>query len=432
MKVSFRRPDQRQESLHPQQDQMREISIEKIAVGRYVLLAIAAVFLIYVLISIWRSTRIYGKGIVASHIESYTAPARSKLSGIYVQPGDTVNANEILFILISEDAQHQAEQVREQIRQEELALVELRQRLDRLQAVPALQTVRDLRQTKGRIVDLETNLATRKRNHESARFALQRQIRSLRSNLALRQDETRSRNEQAEQARLLQRLDAATSADVKRIESSARQAQVQTEEQRAALAQAEADLAKLVADFEADHQHLASQLNASQRYQETISSNTRESREQSKQEILTAIEQSKSRIKALQAEFERWGNIAGPTEFRAQEEGVVLEIPISDGAIVTANAPILSIANTGEIWVDAYLPTEQLDRLDEDAEAVIYASHTETRLKGRLTPGRLEVQVPSLLRLLDNNFKRATHVRIDLLNHQGELHPGNVVDVVIR
>jgi hypothetical protein len=99
---------------------------------------------------------------------------------------------------------------------------------------------------------------------------------------------------------------------------------------------------------------------------------------------------------------------------------------------VPKDGMIMSVAGTGKLWINAYVPAAQAKQIELGHEATVYPTTGGNGLIGKVTAGGgLEYKVHPSLRDHFKDFS-AVYVRIDLDGSKPDLIPGNVVQAVIR
>jgi multidrug resistance efflux pump len=375
--------------------------------------------------------RIHARGIVRSQIEALQAPGRITIGGLYVQPGDHVKAGSPLYVLISEEAQQEADRVQARIREEELLLQDLRTRLKQLADSPQVDDLRNVQAIRERHGALQRERDQLAVDYDTRSHRLIREIKLLQFQLAQRQAALTEAVAQSATIALLAKVDAATAADVAKQAERERAAREALAETRARLTQLEGELAALEKETGLDRTRLDEQLAALEKFQKELRDTVAAESERLQQTTASAITRSEARLEDLRQEYAHFKRQAGPNTIRASGDGVVMEVAATDGAEVGLGGDILVLAHTGEIWIDAYVPSEYAADIDPES-AVRIDSLDGRSLDGSCSrSGALEMPVPAELQALDPGLTRATRLRIDLKPADHGLNPGNIVELVI-
>lgn len=381
MRLSFTPEDRTQAAVAPHQIELRRSRPRRYPIGRW-LLGIAALVALAVVGWWWlTATRIYSYGVVETGFEVFHAPVRSRVSSVLVGPGDRVKADQVLYVLASEDGQAQLTVTEQELSQQRRILEGALAERDVLFEDPA-QELRDLGEARARFARHEQALASARLGAEIAKEAYERM-------------------------RGLYELEAATAAEVRAAEVALRHAEQEQVARTAAVADAGKDVAALERAYEG----------------------ARALRNQEKERGIANI---RSRIAALEARTAHLRTLAGPTEVRALADGVVTEVVVTEGSKVPADGMIMSMAGTGKAWVTAFVPPGRAKDIVLGREVTIYPSSNDTPVVGKVTAGGgIQHKVPPALRdrITDPS---AVYVRIDLDPNAVGLIPGNVVQVVMR
>jgi multidrug resistance efflux pump len=110
--------------------------------------------------------------------------------------------------------------------------------------------------------------------------------------------------------------------------------------------------------------------------------------------------------------------------------GVVEAVELRPGDLVAANAPMISVMDTGELWVRAYVPENHLD-LQIDQEVMITVdSFPDRRFAGRITfIARQAEFTPGNVQTPEERSKQVFRVKVDVTEGRDVLRPGMAADV---
>ena len=105
---------------------------------------------------------------------------------------------------------------------------------------------------------------------------------------------------------------------------------------------------------------------------------------------------------------------------------------MSEGSNVPKDGMIMSVAGTGKVWINAFVPPERAKEVKIGDLVKIYPTTGSGVVSGKVTAGGgIQYKVHAALqgRLSDAS---AVYVRIDLDTPVADLIPGNVARVVIH
>jgi len=433
MKLSFARNGSTvvQTAVAPEQTVSRAARPRYLPIGRIAIALIIVGASAYGLWLFLDRSRIHSYGVVATGVELFHAPIRSRVVAVHAEPGDRVTADSVLCVLVSDDAQTELKEAQEALGQQRGILETV---LGQNQASfddPA-QELRDLEAARARLQDAERRAAQGERAR-IATVARQRPELARRERaLAFRSAAMAEHGQRLDQLRTLLQAGATVPAEVDAAAVAERHARFEADEARADLA---ATLAQFEAEAMRERDEGASQVAAvveGRAYVERIEALYRRERDQLDKGRLRGIENFRSRIAGLEARVANLRRLAGPTEVRALADGVVTEVFVTDGSNVPKDSPLMSVSGTGKLWINAFVPPERVRDLHPNAQVMVYPTTGATGMSGRITTGgSIQYKVhPALLdRIRDAS---AVYVRIDLDQPKPDLIPGNVVRVVIR
>jgi multidrug resistance efflux pump len=117
----------------------------------------------------------------------------------------------------------------------------------------------------------------------------------------------------------------------------------------------------------------------------------------------------------------------------APVNGIVEAVDLEPGDLVSANAPTISIMDTSDLWVRAYVPEDELDlHIDQEVKVTV-DSYRDRKFTGRVsfiarqaefTPGN--VQTP------EGRSKQVFRIKVTLVEGKQELRPGMAANVLIE
>ncbi len=431
MKMSFVRNDVVHAPEAPAQVEVRTATPRSFPIGRVALLVVGLLVIfagVY-----WLLTRgaIYSYGVVATGVEVFHAPVRSRVVSVHAEPGDRVVADTVLCVLVSDDGQTELKEAQEILGQQRGILETVKAQEQATFADPAVE-MRDLETAGSRVRELGRHILSASRSHAASRVQAQGEVDRWSRQVTHSRSLLSERDRRLAATRTLLAAGAALPAEVDAEVLAAGAA-------RFDLAEAEAQLASAVAAQEAERQRQEDELASldealalGRTHQEGLSSLYQRARIELERERGRGLENIQSRIAGLEARVANLRKLAGPTEVRALADGVVTEVFVTNGSNVPKDAELLTLSGTGKLWINAFVPPDRASELRLQAPVMVYPTTGVAALRGKVTAGGgIEYKVHAALRdrITDPS---AIYVRIDLDVAKPDLIPGNVVRVVIR
>lgn len=431
MKVHFSSSARTQAPVHPTQIENRAAKPAPNPVGRIVLIIGVIVLLIVLAIWAWRSSRVYTYGVVATGLEAFHAPVRSRILSVYVEPGDRVKADQALFLLVSEDAAAEMKENQELLAQQQRVL-EVGEAPGRSLFDDPIQELRDLQAAQLRVQMLVAEQPRLELEHQTAALLREAEVATAQRRWEHLAALATTRANRLERVTHLHQLDAASLDQLRAAEEDAAEARFTADNAAEDLEQRQnaARLSALLADGTmAAHTRALQQAKTYLTEMETTYQSATALRQREKER---GIENIRSRITSLESRIAHLRTLAGPTEVRSLADGVVTEVLASEGSNVPKDGMILIVAGTGKVWINAFIPPERVSDVAVGDLVHVYPTTGAERLTGRVTAsGGIQYKVhPSLHGHL--SALSAVYVRIDLEAGSPELIPGNVAQVVIK
>ena len=144
-------------------------------------------------------------------------------------------------------------------------------------------------------------------------------------------------------------------------------------------------------------------------------------------EEIAAAEASRDAARAaramIQAQFDE-------LEIRAPKDGVVEAVDLQPGDLVAAGAPVLSLIDTSNLWVRAYVPENRLNLKVGAAVTVSVDSYPQRMFRGEV--GFISRQAeftPSNIQTPEERSKQVFRIKVLLSEGLDELRPGMAADV---
>lgn len=431
MKMSFVRNGHVQPVVSPMQESMRLARPQPLPIGRITLGVLAALLAFAVLWWFFTRAGIYSYGVVATGVEVFHAPVRSRVLSVHVEPGDRIAADTVLCVLVSDDGLTELKEAQEVLAQQRGILETM---LEQEQAAfddPAVE-LRDLENARARLreIELRAEGSSRTRSDREAQNALE--TARLTRQLAFREEVVVDRAKRLSEVRGLRQVGAALPVEEIMALEAERLARFERDDAKAQLDAAIAVAANDAKRLQLEEESGSAAVQAGKAYVDKISALYERARGELERIRSRGIENIRSRITSLEARVANLRKLAGPTEVRALADGVVTEVFVTDGSNVPKDAELMSVSGTGKLWINAFVPPERAGDLRLGAEVTVYPTTGVSGIPGKVTAGGgIQYKVhPSLRdRITDPS---AVYVRIDLDQPKPDLIPGNVVRVVIR
>jgi multidrug resistance efflux pump len=151
-------------------------------------------------------------------------------------------------------------------------------------------------------------------------------------------------------------------------------------------------------------------------------------REEEKAQALAALEAARADIRAIETQL-------GELVIRSGTEGVVEALELQPGDLVGPNAPVLSIRDTTNMWIRAYLPQQRLDVKQGQRLSVTIDAFPNQKFTGVVTYVSPEAEfTPSNVQTYDERAQQVFRAKIKLeLEQDAKLkpHPGMTADVYL-
>ncbi len=115
---------------------------------------------------------------------------------------------------------------------------------------------------------------------------------------------------------------------------------------------------------------------------------------------------------------------------RAPAAGVIEAIDVRPGDLVTAGAPVLSLLDTSELWLRAYVPSTDLDLTLGQMLPVSLDSFPDESFRGEVTFVAQEAEfTPSNAQTPEERAKRVYRIKVTLREGLDRIRPGMMGDV---
>lgn len=149
----------------------------------------------------------------------------------------------------------------------------------------------------------------------------------------------------------------------------------------------------------------------------------RGTRSQDVSEALAAKEAAKNALSVIEKQLEE-------LQVRAPTAGTIEAIDLQPGTIVSPNAPVISMIDTEQLWVRAYVPENQLSIKLGDTLAVTVDSFPGKRFRGEITfISRQAEFTPGNVQTPEERSKQVFRIKVALREGHDHLRPGMAADV---
>jgi multidrug resistance efflux pump len=142
------------------------------------------------------------------------------------------------------------------------------------------------------------------------------------------------------------------------------------------------------------------------------------------------IAEATAAVKAAEAALHALDRHIAELKIYAPVEGIVEATGLHTGDLVAANSPVLSLIDTRELWVRAYVPENHLDlQLGQDLRVTV-DSFPDRSFEGRLTfVARQAEFTPGNVQTPEDRSQQAFRIKVTLQEGLDVLRPGMAADV---
>ena len=117
----------------------------------------------------------------------------------------------------------------------------------------------------------------------------------------------------------------------------------------------------------------------------------------------------------------------------APQDGIITSKNYEEGEFVSLGAALFTVANLNDLWVDVYIPTDDLPRIKLGQQVEVTVSGDETVYAGKVTHIASQGEfTPKSIQTKKERANVVFAVKISLENKRGILKPGMPADVVFR
>lgn len=145
------------------------------------------------------------------------------------------------------------------------------------------------------------------------------------------------------------------------------------------------------------------------------------------------IEEGKARMEAARASTEAIKEQIAELEIRAPTKSTVEAVEIRPGDLIAANAPVLSLMDTGRLWVRTYIPGKYHALVEPGQElSVMVESLPNERFTGHVSYIARQAEfTPSNVQTPEERSKQVFRMKVQLDPNQRKFLPGMNADVYL-
>ena len=141
------------------------------------------------------------------------------------------------------------------------------------------------------------------------------------------------------------------------------------------------------------------------------------------------VAQAKAAVAAAQAALDSIQRRLEELTVRAPVDGVIEAVDLQPGDLVAANAPAISLLDTKDLWVRAYVPENLPVQLGRQVRVTVDA-YPRRQFVGRITfVARQAEFTPSNVQTVEERSKQVFRIKVTLTEGLDVLRPGMIADV---
>ncbi|MCA8955907.1 MAG: efflux RND transporter periplasmic adaptor subunit [Planctomycetes bacterium] len=142
------------------------------------------------------------------------------------------------------------------------------------------------------------------------------------------------------------------------------------------------------------------------------------------------IAQAEAKLAAQEAALQRIEEQIAELSIRAPVDGTVEALDLRPGDLVGPNAPVLSLMDTRQLWVRAYVPENRMNLAPDQVVEVTVDSFPGKVFRGAITfLARQAEFTPGNVQTPEERSKQVFRIKVTLQQHDGSLRPGMAADV---
>jgi multidrug resistance efflux pump len=141
------------------------------------------------------------------------------------------------------------------------------------------------------------------------------------------------------------------------------------------------------------------------------------------------IERARAARDAAQAALAAVQSQRGELEIKAPIPGVIEALELQTGDLVAADAPVLSLMDTRNLWVRAYVPGGWHVQLEQQVEVSVDGL-PQQRFPGRVTFRSRQAEfTPGNVQTAEERAEQVFRIKVAIQDHDDQLAPGMTADV---
>jgi multidrug resistance efflux pump len=418
MKINYHDPRPIQPPVSPVQEEMRQSRPRGLPVLRAFFLLMLLGGVGFAAAKVWRGRQLFAYGVVASRTDEIRTPYPATVRGLCLRPGDRVRQGQLLCQFVPLETENQARAIKAY-----LAGLDAPTSATQGAATPA---DRDYGEALAKLQAAQADYA---QAEQRRRYDLEK----ARIEYGKVQTHYQMRQSRYEKVRELQRLDAAVASDVEAARNEMELAQ-------SGLAQAGLDLKAARGAVNP----FASQVELARRQLEEAQGR-RQAEGRERRATLGALVQDLGveLNPRLPLDPARLGLTVGaparvPLTITAPYDGVATEVAASDGRVLGAEQPVLSLTETGQSWIDAFIDPAKSDRIAPGQRVRAYIGGRAAPHAGTIASiAGVATDVPAVLAAQMPEVRRAIYCRVELETEgkggKGvDVAPGEIARVVVE
>lgn len=424
MKISYHKQGQDKSAIFDAQVQMKEAKAKKFPAMMVFVGAISSILIVWGLIVMVRERSIYCYGMVQSIAEEVRLPFTGVVRDLNAVKGRHVSKGDLLFYLESSDGG--------------MALSDLHERLNRKkQRLLKLIAARDgdfesdeLIAAGKELSNAEAELLRMDKQHSLEMERVKSDIGRAELEVAALGKVLKHKTKRHEDIKTLVELGAA----VKDNQSSA-EVELEIASKNLAVAKLDQSLAEQAeAKVKVINEKVLEKKKVLVQGLRNEFAKKREAAEKNSANAAIfaddEIRMLNNEIKSLEAIVA--SSTGGKIYLRSQFDGIITEVSITEGSQAIAGIPVVKIASTHDMWVNAYIPVNKKQHFDNSSEAlVLTAADGHYKASIDKTIGLFEVETPLLLQRRMPNDDSVLYSRL-LLDGDAKVFPGAIVKVIIK
>ncbi|MBD3672318.1 MAG: HlyD family efflux transporter periplasmic adaptor subunit [Planctomycetaceae bacterium] len=143
-------------------------------------------------------------------------------------------------------------------------------------------------------------------------------------------------------------------------------------------------------------------------------------------EAYFALEAAKQRVAVIDQQI-------AELKVESRFSGIVQAIDLEPGDLINANAPVLSVLDTSDLWVRAYVPEDHLDLSVDQQVKITVDSYPEESFSGQISFIASEAEfTPRNVQTPEERSKQVFRIKVSIKDEENRLRPGMGADVWLK